>query len=165
MKKLAFALMTVSLVVSIPSFAREKAQPNAMGGAPAAEKPAKKAEPAALPDVTLTGRISKLQKTDKKGRTTTSYVLVDPNGKEIKLPIPQAPKAKKGEVAVPAIILDAYVDRAVTVIAKATETTDKTGAKSVHVKEIVNVFLAGPDTAPAVAPAAPAPAPAPAPAQ
>jgi len=160
MKKLAFALMTVSLVVSIPSFAEEKAQRDAWGGAPAAEKPAKKAEPVVLQDLTLTGRISKSEKTNKEGKTTISYVLIDANGKEIKLPIPKAPKAKKGEAAAPAIVLDVFVDKTATIMAKGTETTDKKGAKSVHVKEITNILLAAPEAAPAVAPAAPAPAPA-----
>ncbi|MEI6211973.1 MAG: hypothetical protein WCR06_10165 [bacterium] len=161
MKKMAFALMALSLVVSIPAVAKDKAAHNA-GGSPAAEKPAKTPEPAALQELTLTGRISKAQKTDKKGKTTSSYVLTDPAGQVVKLPTPTAPKAKKGEAAVPAINLDDYVDKAVTIVAKGTETTDQAGAKIVHVKHIVSVTAAGLDAAPAPAAAAPAPAAAPA---
>lgn len=162
MKKLALALMTASLVASSPSFAKEKAQGGQWWGAPAADKPAKKAEPPPLQDLNLTGQITTSQKTDKKGNTTTSYLLTDPNGKEIKLPVPTAPKAKKGEAAVPAINLDTYVGKAVTIVARGTETTNKKGEKSMHVKEIVSVSLADQGAAPAAAPAAPAPAPAPA---
>jgi len=166
MKKLAFALMAVSFFVSIPSFAKEKGQK--AWGNPAAVKPAKQdrpaklAEPVALQDLNLTGRISKSEKTDKNGKTTTSYVLIDSRGKEISLPVPDAAKAKKGEATAQAINLDVYVDKTVTIVAKGTEKTAKTGAKSVHVKEIVSVSVAGLDTAPAVAPAAPAPDTAPA---
>ena len=152
MKKMAFALMALSLVVSIPAVAKDKAHGQA-GGAPAAEKPAKKAEPAVQMDLTITGTVSKSQKTDKKGNTTSSYVLTDPAGQVIKLPTPPAAKAKKGEAPVPAINLDDYVDKAVTIVAKGTETTDKAGAKTVHVKHIVSVTLAGLNAAPAAVPA------------
>ena len=159
MKSVGFVMMALSLVISMPAVAKDKGQKH--WGDPAV---AKKADPPALQDVTIVGRISNSQTQDKKGNVVTSYVLTDPTGQAIKLPTPHSAKAKKGEVPAPAINLDDYVGKMVTIVAKGTESVSKKGAKITHIQKIVSVTAADavPDAVPAAAPAqAPAAAPAP----
>ena len=155
MKSTVFVLMALSLVISMPAIAKDKKQ-NQWGD----RAVAKKAEQPVLEDITIVGTISKSQKQDKKGNVVTSYVLTDHASQVINLPIPHEAKAKKGEVSAPAINLDDYLDKTVTLVAKGTESVSKKGIKMTHIQKIVSVTAA--DAAPAAAPA-PAPAAAPAP--
>ncbi|MEO5365852.1 MAG: hypothetical protein H7831_05765 [Magnetococcus sp. WYHC-3] len=165
MKSALFVVMALSLIVSLPAIAKENGHKG--GGAPAKAAPEKKATPEKkveappLQDITLTGKIvKKAEKSGKEGKATENYVLVDAAGQEIKLPPAHAANAKKGEAQASSIRLEDYMDKKVTIMAKAIESDKKNGGKIINIKQIVNIALATEEAAPAAAaPAAAAPAP------
>jgi hypothetical protein len=137
-------LAVVVSIIGISAFAEEGA----------ADKPKKeKADKAApqLADLTLTGKITKMEKKNPKGEAVVAYVLVMADGAKVNLP--KDPKDADGK----AIDLAGFVDADVKLVAKGTE-ADRGGKKVVMVKQIVSVEKA----AAAGAPEEKAPAPAPA---
>ena len=91
------------------------AQEQGEGGGEEA-KPKKERKPRPKPEeLTLTGKLEKKETTktkDGKERTSVKYYLADAEGNKIRIPVPRAPKKKKGEEAAPAVInLDDHVDR------------------------------------------------------
>ena len=110
-----------------------------MSTADKANAEAEKKAKAALKELTIEGRITKTEKKNKKGKTRTSYVLTDAEGKKINLPTPKAPKKKKKDAEpAPAINLDDYVDVDVKVVGKGTE-TEKKDKKIIKLKEITSI--------------------------
>jgi len=137
MKRIVSVVVVLSLVASMAAVAGKK-EGNA---APKAPKEPKVEVP--LLDFTFTGKITKTQQPGKDGKNVDHYVLTTVAGQVIELPIPHAPKAKKGEIAAPVINLGDYVDKAVTITAKGRE-VEKKGVKTTHIKEIVSILIETP---------------------
>lgn len=147
MKRIIVMLAVVVSLVGISAFA---------GDGEEGEKPkkAKKAQPQ-LADLTLNGKISKMEKKNPKGgAATVSYTLTDADGNKIALP--KNAKDADGKV----IAFDEYVDADVKIVAKGME-KERGGKKSVMIKTIVSIEKAGGGDAPEAAPAEPAAEPEP----
>lgn len=132
-----------SLVAGIVAVGLVANAEEAAPAAPAApvEKAVKKekAPPPPAIDINLTGTLKKVEtvKQDKKTGKEVKQVrfeLVLEDGSAVKL---SAPRAKKGE-AMPAINLDALVDKKVKVVGKGFEKVDKKGVKTTVFKEITS---------------------------
>ena len=153
-------MASVVLALSVAVSAQLLAQDNAAGERPARGHKDKGGEPEVLQDITLTGTVTKADREGRNGKTMTVYTLTDKDGKTTHLPAPGDRGAKAGEGAAPAVNIDAFVGKTVTIAAKGSE-VERNGAKRTHIREIVTIT----EVAAAPAAAAPAPAPAPAPAE
>jgi hypothetical protein len=89
---------------------------------------------AELKDLTLTGKLTKVEKKNAEGKATVNYVLVTKDFGDVRLP---EAKKKEGEAA-PKVDLAQFVDKDVTVTAKGME-TERAGQKKVFVREVVSV--------------------------
>jgi len=134
MKRIVSVVVALSLVASMSAVAGKK-------DGNAVPKEPKDAPP--LLDLTLTGKITKTQQQTKDGKTVDHYVLTTAAGQVIELPIPRAPKAKKGEVAAPAINLDNYVEKMVIVTVKGND-VERKGVRTTKIKEIVSIVAETP---------------------
>ncbi len=106
-------------------------------GGGAKKKPAKKAPPP-LEELTLTGTLSKTERTGKDDKVTVTYTLTDANGAKIRVPQPRKPRAKKGEQAPAVIDLEDFVDQQVVIEGKG-RTTERGGKQSVTLVSVTSV--------------------------
>ena len=174
MKRL-FVALTAMVIVMSPVLCMVASAQDA-GGAPAPGAPAPagggRGMAKAMPptsDMTVTGKISKEDRPGRGGQTHSQYILTDAAGSKVVLSEGHGPRGKHADAqapAAPAIDLEAYVGKDVTVVGKGFE-MDHNGQKTKRIVEITKIdAAAAAPAAPAPAPAAPAaPAPAPAPAQ
>lgn len=101
--------------------------------------PKQKRPAAAMQEMTLTGTISKMEKKGKGDKVSVSYILTDAEGTKIRLPVPRAPKKKKGGEAAPAVInLADFVDQQVKVVGMGRE-TKRGDKKSIQLRTITTV--------------------------
>ena len=147
MKRIVSVVVVLSLVASMAAVAGKK-DGNA---APKAPKEPKVEAP--LLDLTLAGKITKVQQQGKDGKNVDHYLLTTVASQVMELPIPHATKARKGEIAAPVINLDNYIDKTVSITAKGRE-VEKKGVKTTQIKEIVSIVI---ETPPADVPQAKVP--------
>ncbi len=138
MKRMILVLFAIACltIIALPALAQDDSVASAK-----AEEKVKKAE-APVIEVTLVGKITTMEKTNKKGKIKTMYVLTDAEGKTTHLPKPK--KKKKNAEPSPVLILDNYLNVDVKVIGEGIE-TEKKGKKKIKIKTITSIEKLGKD--------------------
>lgn len=153
MKRMWSMAMVAAMVLS-PVLGTQAQE--AGGGA----KPKGEHKQPALTDMTVSGTVSKEDRTNPNGKTFSHYVLTEASGAKVMLPGGE-PHARPGATA-PATTfkLEEFVGKDVTITGKGF-TMEREGKKITRLAEITKIDVTVPAAAPAATPAA-APAAAPA---
>lgn len=138
MKKLMCMVMAICVTGALAALAEEGAVKKSEGKQHVKKAGGEAQEAVQLQEMTLTGKVEKKAREAEEGKAAKSdYILVTQDG-DVKLPSPK--KSKEG--AAPAILLDDFVGKSVTVVGKGT-VKQADGKKLVHLRQILEIRESG----------------------
>lgn len=138
MKKIILVLFAIAslTIIALPALAQD----GAVETTKAKEKVNKPKSP--VIEVTLVGKITTMEKTNKKGKTKKVYLLTDAEGETTYLP--KSKKQKENAEPAPVIILDNFLNIDVKVLGKGIE-KEKKGKKKIKMETITSIEKLGKD--------------------